>query len=42
MDIRMTPFDQVLSCLARGKSFLLQGGAGSGKTETLKKLLDHI
>lgn len=42
MDIQVTPFDQVLICLARGKSFLLQGGAGSGKTETLKRLLDHL
>ncbi|SDY49903.1 UvrD-helicase domain-containing protein [Pseudomonas salomonii] len=42
MDIKITPFNQVLSCLESETSFLLQGGAGSGKTETLKKLLDHL
>lgn len=42
MDIGMTPFENIISCLERGESFVLQGGAGSGKTETLKKLLDYI
>ncbi|MGP6423546.1 UvrD-helicase domain-containing protein [Pseudomonas pharyngis] len=42
MDIGMTPFQNIISCLERGESFVLQGGAGSGKTETLKELLDYI
>ena len=42
MDIGMTPLESIVSCLERGESFVLQGGAGSGKTETLKTLLDHI
>ena len=30
------------ACIDQGKSFLLQGGAGSGKTESLKELLLYI
>lgn len=33
----MSPLDKINNCIAEGQSFVLQGGAGSGKTETLKK-----
>lgn len=33
----MSPLDQVKSCIEKGRSFVLQGGAGSGKTEILKR-----
>ena len=33
----MPPLDQIKNCIAEGLSFVLQGGAGSGKTETLKR-----
>ncbi|PCI97247.1 MAG: hypothetical protein COB14_09280 [Alphaproteobacteria bacterium] len=33
----ISPLDQVKNCIAEGLSFVLQGGAGSGKTETLKR-----
>lgn len=33
----MSPLDQIKSCISEGLSFVLQGGAGSGKTETLKR-----
>ncbi|ODB85621.1 hypothetical protein A3194_12360 [Candidatus Thiodiazotropha endoloripes] len=38
----MTAFDDIKSCVAANKSFVLQGGAGSGKTETLKQTLEFI
>lgn len=34
--------DQCKNCIDAQKSFVLQGGAGSGKTESLKELLIHI
>ena len=34
--------DQCKDCIDAKKSFVLQGGAGSGKTESLKELLIHI
>jgi len=39
----MTPADEkILECLKGGKSFLLDAGAGSGKTSSLIRALDHI
>lgn len=38
MDQSVTsPFDQIKTCIAERQSFVLQGGAGSGKTESLKR-----
>lgn len=42
MDFKMTPIDKVKECLSSTQSFVLQGGAGSGKTETLKELLAFV
>ncbi|WP_282167277.1 UvrD-helicase domain-containing protein [Shewanella japonica] len=33
----MSPLNQIKNCIETGQSFVLQGGAGSGKTETLKR-----
>lgn len=33
----MSPLDQIKNCIETRQSFVLQGGAGSGKTETLKR-----
>lgn len=33
----ISPFDQIKACIAERQSFVLQGGAGSGKTESLKR-----
>ncbi|EMI5489293.1 ATP-dependent helicase [Providencia stuartii] len=33
----MLPLEKIQECIALGQSFVLQGGAGSGKTDTLKK-----
>jgi len=38
----MSAFDQVCECIRGNQNFVLQGGAGSGKTETLKQTLDYI
>lgn len=38
----MSPISEVLHCVDNGIDFVLQGGAGSGKTETLKTVLSHI
>lgn len=40
--IKRNEFDELVECLESKKSFVLQGGAGSGKTETLKRVLEHI
>jgi len=34
--------NQIYNCINNNKSFVLQGGAGSGKTETLKEMLQLI
>lgn len=38
----MTPIEQIISCLKSSQNFVLQGGAGSGKTETLKQIISYI
>lgn len=38
----MTPLDSIQQCIEDKKCFVLQGGAGSGKTETLKNVLKYI
>ena len=39
MDSQVTPLKKIQQCLENRKSFVLQGGAGCGKTETLKQTL---
>ena len=39
---KLTVLEQVYSCIKENKNFVLQGGAGSGKTESLKRVLEHI
>ena len=38
----MTPLNSIKQCIEDKKCFVLQGGAGSGKTETLKNVLEYI
>lgn len=38
----MTPLESIKQCIEDKKCFVLQGGAGSGKTETLKNVLEYI
>jgi len=38
----MKPLDQIKHCIENQYNFVLQGGAGSGKTETLKQSLTFI
>lgn len=38
----MSPLDQIKICITEGQSFVLQGGAGSGKTETLKRTVQYV
>jgi DNA helicase-2/ATP-dependent DNA helicase PcrA len=43
MDItELKPFEQIIQCLNDKRCFVLQGGAGSGKTETLKQVISHL
>jgi DNA helicase-2/ATP-dependent DNA helicase PcrA len=42
MDRKLNALEQINACLGNGKNFLLQGGAGSGKTEALKEVLGAI
>ncbi|MBP2116242.1 UvrD-helicase domain-containing protein [Paenibacillus silagei] len=42
MDSKVTPINKIKVCIERNENFVLQGGAGSGKTETLKQLLEFI
>ena len=38
----ITPIERIKECIGKGNHFVLQGGAGSGKTETLKQTLSFI
>lgn len=38
----LTPLEQCKACLSSKERFVLHGGAGSGKTETLKELLLYL
>jgi DNA helicase-2/ATP-dependent DNA helicase PcrA len=38
----MTPIELLKECIRNNNNFVLQGGAGSGKTETLKQTLSFI
>jgi len=38
----MSVLDSIIECIAQKKHFVLQGGAGSGKTETLKQTIEHV
>ncbi|TNE96932.1 MAG: ATP-dependent helicase [Bacteroidetes bacterium] len=42
MDRQITPQQKIHECIAGKKSFVLQGGAGCGKTETLKETLQLL
>ena len=42
MDSRIDALDLVKSAINHGKNFILQGGAGSGKTESLKRIIEYI
>jgi DNA helicase-2/ATP-dependent DNA helicase PcrA len=42
MDRKITALKQVYDCIEKKQNFVLQGGAGSGKTESLKKVLEYI
>ena len=39
---KLTALEQVFDCIERKQNFVLQGGAGSGKTESLKRVLEYI
>ena len=41
-DSAINAIDQCKKCIDEKRSFVLQGGAGSGKTESLKELLIYI
>ena len=38
----MTPIDKILQCVKSNQNFVLQGGAGSGKTETLSQVISSL
>lgn len=42
MDSQVTPLDKIKESISLKKNFVLQGGAGSGKTETLKQVIEFI
>lgn len=43
MDIeKIDALDKIYDCIKSNKNFVLQGGAGSGKTESLKRVLEFI
>lgn len=42
MDSKVTPLQRIQECTENRNSFVLQGGAGCGKTETLKQTLQKL
>ncbi len=42
MDGKVDPFDRIKNCISNNRNFVLQGGAGSGKTEFLKRTLEYL
>ncbi len=42
MDNKLEPLDEIKKCITDNKNFVLQGGAGSGKTEILKQTLEYL
>ena len=42
MDSKVNVLEQIFACIDDNQNFVLQGGAGSGKTESLKRVLEHI
>ncbi|MDI1355316.1 MAG: AAA family ATPase [bacterium] len=42
MDSTVKPIDLIIECIVKSENFVLQGGAGSGKTETLKQVLQFL
>lgn len=42
MDSEITALEQVFNCIKERQNFVLQGGAGSGKTESLKRVIEYI
>ncbi|MFZ7093747.1 UvrD-helicase domain-containing protein [Primorskyibacter sp. 2E233] len=42
MDPKMNPVDRIAELVTNGENFVLQGGAGSGKTESLKRLVQKL
>ncbi len=39
---KLEPLDEIKKCIKDDESFVLQGGAGSGKTEILKQTLEYL
>jgi len=39
---KMTILDKINNCILQNQNFVLQGGAGSGKTETLKQVIENV
>lgn len=42
MDSKIKALDKIYSAIEKKQNFVLQGGAGSGKTESLKKVIEYI
>jgi DNA helicase II / ATP-dependent DNA helicase PcrA len=42
MGASLSVIDEIKQCITSQKSFVLQGGAGSGKTETLKEMIEFV
>ncbi|MEZ9269908.1 UvrD-helicase domain-containing protein [Vibrio cyclitrophicus] len=42
LQVKVTPQQKIKECIAGKKNFVLQGGAGCGKTETLKQTLQFL
>ncbi len=39
---KLEPLDEIKKCIKDDENFVLQGGAGSGKTEILKQTLEYL